>query len=255
VTGNRLEQAERRRAVAERYVRGQTQCQIARALEIAQGTVSKDLTALRKEWLAASIGDVGARKAEELARLDAAEREFWAAWEQSKAERQSTRTRRRTKPTVNKDGQAVAGGEDEAEFRKEQRDGNPKFLEGILRCIQQRCEILGVNAPTKIAPVTPDGEEEYGRSFTDQERYALVTAVFARLGLGCPASLLGAEAGGTGGSAVDRADTPDAAGGADTGPVAGGSAGRPPPERAPAVRPPGWQDDGDLGLGPADGPA
>jgi hypothetical protein len=31
-----------------------------------------------------------------------------------------------------------------ATSRQEQRDGNPAFLDGIERCIEQRCRILGI---------------------------------------------------------------------------------------------------------------
>jgi hypothetical protein len=31
-----------------------------------------------------------------------------------------------------------------AETRTENRDGNPKFLDGIFRCIQLRCRLLGL---------------------------------------------------------------------------------------------------------------
>jgi hypothetical protein len=47
-------------------------------------------------------------------------------------EKQHTRSRKRT----------GRNGSDEAEVCKEQRDGNPRFLEGALRCVELRCRIL-----------------------------------------------------------------------------------------------------------------
>lgn len=131
---HKFEIQQRRHAVAERYLLGQTQWQIARSLEVDQKTVSRDLEAIRSEWRSAALRNYDAKVDEELARLDRAEREYWSAWERSKQERQSSRTRKRT-------GRAAG---DEAEVRKEQRDGNPRFLEGVVRCVALRCRILGI---------------------------------------------------------------------------------------------------------------
>ena len=34
-------------------------------------------------------------------------------------------------------------------MEKEQRDGNPAFLQGVLNCIDRRCKLLGIDAPTR----------------------------------------------------------------------------------------------------------
>lgn len=154
--GDQFATLERRKNVAERYLRGQSQWQIGRSLEVSAATVNRDLAWVRKEWLASCIRDYDARKAQELAHIDLVEREAWAAWERSKSPRELTRTRRRQKPTTDKDGNPAASAEDEAEYRKEQRDGNPKFLEVALRCIEQRCKIFGLvtDAPGVSTVVT-----------------------------------------------------------------------------------------------------
>jgi hypothetical protein len=36
--------------------------------------------------------------------------------------------------------------------------GEPRFLQGVMTCINKRCDILGLNAPMKIAETTPDGK-------------------------------------------------------------------------------------------------
>src|SRR5262249_3687923 len=68
-----------------------------------------------------------------------------------------------------------------AGVRKEQRDGNPEFLRGVERCIEMRCKIMGAFAVLKVAPTTPDGQEEWHAN--DSETNAVLRAAFARLGL------------------------------------------------------------------------
>ena len=41
------------------------------------------------------------------------------------------------------------------------RHGDPRMLEIILKCSVARRTMLGLDAPAKIAPVTPDGQEPY----------------------------------------------------------------------------------------------
>ncbi len=141
----KLEILQRRKAVAARYLRGHTQWEIARALEVTQKCVSTDLAAIRAEWLQAAVADFGARQAEELARLDLVEGELWAAWGRSQQPREQSRARTRT-------GKAAGS---ETELRKEQRSGNPKFLEIVVRCVELRCKITGVIRDRKDDPPPP----------------------------------------------------------------------------------------------------
>ena len=57
----------RRRQVAERYLRGEYQSAIADTLGIDQATVSRDLKALRAAWLASAVRDFDLARAQELA--------------------------------------------------------------------------------------------------------------------------------------------------------------------------------------------
>jgi hypothetical protein len=132
-----LRMASRRSKVAALVLQGVTnQFEIANKIGLGdegQSTVSRDLKAIKAEWRQSTLVDWNEAKGKELARLDRVEAEYWAAWERSKIEKESTRTKRRT------------GGEspsDEAEVKKEKRDGDPRFLEGILGCIAQRCRLL-----------------------------------------------------------------------------------------------------------------
>lgn len=129
----------RRHKAARLYLQQRTQWEIGEALSIDQSTVSRDLAEVRKDWQARATGDLSARKWEELARIDALERTYWDAWEKScqDAERRTAKKVGGEKPREEA-GRTTSG-----------RDGNPEFLKGVERCIEQRAKILGILAPQK----------------------------------------------------------------------------------------------------------
>ena len=119
---------------AELYLAGRNQYEIAEVIGVSQGTISNDLKAIRAMWRERAVIAFSERKAEELARLDKLEREYWQAWERS------------IKPVKSKSKKVktFADSLDSTEItkKKEARDGNPSFLAGVERCIKQRMEIL-----------------------------------------------------------------------------------------------------------------
>ena len=126
-----------RQTIAERYLRGDYQEAIARDLGISQQQVSYDLKAIRAAWLASAVRDFDAAKAQELAKIDAVEREYWLGWERSQKPKEieySEDTSKGLKSGKRREGQA----------------GNPAFLAGILTCIERRCAILGLDAPKRF---------------------------------------------------------------------------------------------------------
>lgn len=130
-----LEILNRRKAVADRYLKGEPQWKIGQSLEVSQATISRDLEAMQAEWKARCDMLTDQRMAEELAKIDAAEKQYWEGW------------RRSLRPLKRKGTKHKSGGEgetDETSLQEELRDGNPAFLHGILKCIEARCEILGI---------------------------------------------------------------------------------------------------------------
>lgn len=111
---------DRRKQVMELYLQGKTQWDIARLINVSQGTVCNDLTALRKNWLASALRDFDTLKAEELAKIDNVERAAWDAWECSR------------KPV----------GKSEV-----MRPGDPRFLAQVFECVETRLKILGLLKP------------------------------------------------------------------------------------------------------------
>jgi len=117
---------ERRARIAELYLRGWPQYKIAKEVGCSQPQVSHDLKFLSKGWKESALMNIDKIKSQELAKLDHLEREYFDAWERSK---------------------------------NESRDGDPRFLEGVLKCVAKRADIVGLDSPQKsevnlIPPIT-----------------------------------------------------------------------------------------------------
>lgn len=153
-----------RRRIADLYLRGWLQADIAAELKIDQSTVSRDLSALQEEWRQSTLVDLNEAKSKELAKVDQLEREYWEAWERSKenAEVEVTEqigTRRKLKQGEKDTGEPAIVPERLKKYKRvEGQSGNPSFLAGIQWCINKRCEILGLNAPKNV-DLTSGGEK------------------------------------------------------------------------------------------------
>jgi hypothetical protein len=149
----------RRSQVAELFLRGvRRQGELARRVGVERSTVSRDLKALNARWKEAALRDLDAAKGQELERIDQLEREAWEAWDKSKQAHETTTTE-----------QTTGGDRDhtKAAIRKEDQTGDPRYLAAVQWCIDKRCEVLGLNAPHKVAPTTPDGREPYRLTVED----------------------------------------------------------------------------------------
>lgn len=132
--------------VARRYLKGESQAEIGDALGKDQSTISRDIRTLHRRWRASAIQDFDTKRAEQLAKIDELERTYWEAWKNSLT-RQVTISEKR-------EGKAD---ESRALIRRESRDGNPSFLEGVFRCIDRRCKLLGLDAPSRLEHSGPGG--------------------------------------------------------------------------------------------------
>lgn len=143
---------QRRKEVASMYIRGMAQWEIARHFDVIQPTISNDLAAIRKGWLASAILDWDELKAKELAALDLQEEELWKAWFRS-CGKERTKT-----ASVDKEPKVVTKGEGKSKkvvgvemgVSKEstkvvEKDliGDPRFMEAIHKVRETRCKLLG----------------------------------------------------------------------------------------------------------------
>jgi hypothetical protein len=152
-TAEELTIESRRCQIASLFLQGiKRQSELAQRIGVNRSTVSRDLKALNARWKEAAVRDLDAAKGQELERIDLLEKEYWQAWEKSKDGHETTTTEQMTSP----DGDRTRAG-----IRKEEEHGDPRYLAGVQWCIDKRCEILGLKAPHKIAPTTPDGKEPF----------------------------------------------------------------------------------------------
>ena len=162
--------------VTRLILKGWTPARVAEYQERTRHAVAKDFRVAELRWRAAAAGAVSLLKARQLSKLDVIETELWQAWERSCRPSRSTRRRVRRLPSMppldEGDREGMDEGADdehsldpegfdlldgsrgpsvvlervehEHSVREEQRDGDPRFIELILRCIQERAKITGM---------------------------------------------------------------------------------------------------------------
>ena len=145
---DRLRVLERRKRVAELYMRGHSQWEIARRVDCTQSTVSLDLVEIRKMWIESAAMDFHARQAQELAKIDRLEIIAEKAWRRSCQDAEIRYSGKTTGRTTN-NGTPLPDLEKEYVTVKGQA-GDPRFLERIAWCIEERTKILGILAALKV---------------------------------------------------------------------------------------------------------
>lgn len=133
------------------YCQGMLQAEIAQELGISQQQVSYDLKALQKRWHEQSMQAINTAKAKELAKIDALEQVYWQAWIKSceDAETKTQKQKGTVKQYEDEDGAFVSESPSERIRTLKGQSGDPRFLQGVQWCIQQRVKIMGVEAAIK----------------------------------------------------------------------------------------------------------
>jgi len=142
--------------IATRYLRRERQVDIGLALDLSQQQISYYLRKLRAEWRTRAGAQIDEAQAEELAKIDALEAEYWREYARSqKPLRRFTRTQE-TKDTPQ--GKLEI---DRTVRSRSARLGATEYLKGVAWCIEARCRILGLTGPlgtedpTAYEPPTP----------------------------------------------------------------------------------------------------
>lgn len=159
-----IEIAERRQKVAHLYLRGLTQIAISFEVGVTQAQVSRDLTTIQQWWKDKAIEDTEKRKAVELAKIDELEREYWEAWKRS-LEGFKSKTVKGKKSKTGTDAEDIV-----QTLKEEERNGDPRFLDGVMSCIEKRLKIFGLEAPTKITHTDITGKYPYNPLSNDELR-------------------------------------------------------------------------------------
>ena len=128
--------------IARSYLQGRSQAATAIELGIDQSTVSRDLKELREIWRESAIRDFDTHKAEQLARIDALEAEYWTAWGRSLTIKETT---------VLESVSGEKGDSTKTVTKREAMCGNAAYLAGIERCIAERSKLLDLYSPVYTA--------------------------------------------------------------------------------------------------------
>ena len=120
------------------YLKGCGLEEIAALRGVSRITIHNDLKFIQKQWQDEAVRDFDQLKGRELARVDKLENEYWTAWERSQKPLKAVS---QSKGTVGKDKFT------KETKRLEQRVGDPRYLDGVYKCIERRCRLLGLDAP------------------------------------------------------------------------------------------------------------
>lgn len=143
-----LREVELASTVAHMYCRGYSLVDIAKALRLSANQVNAILSGIREMWREAAVSEFSERVQLELKKLDYLETMYWEAWEQSKKAAEEV--------TTEEEIESEREGIQRRQQRKQMRTppGDPRFLDGVRWCIERRCQLLGLDAPTKTAVFT-----------------------------------------------------------------------------------------------------
>lgn len=131
--------------IAELYCKGWGLVKIGDKIGISRTQVMHDLRALRREWVRSGIAKIEERVATELAKIDNLEAVAWMAWDRSKEDNM-------TYTVTTLEAKKIPGKKKGPPRKKTQEirkpsSGDPRFLERVSWCIDQRCKILGILRP------------------------------------------------------------------------------------------------------------
>lgn len=152
----KLEIAERRSKVIKLYIQRWTQSEIASHLGVSQVCIHKDIKAIQKEWRDANLEQLSEMKFEELQRIDLLERQAWEGYMESKTYTKVVQVggRKDKRPSQVRQTNETGG-------------GDPRFLQIISRCIEQRAKLLGLNEP-ELLKVDHEGNYNKFSAFLEQ---------------------------------------------------------------------------------------
>lgn len=128
--------AMRREEVAALYLKGYHQQKIADHCNVSVATINLDLKTLQSEWRERAANDIDQRMSEELAKLDKVEATAWQAFEESKETTETSTQGMTVRSTA----------------------GDPRFLNIIQNCIDKRCKLLGIDAPSRLELSGKEGQ-------------------------------------------------------------------------------------------------
>lgn len=154
----------------ELLVRGYTVVEICSELDVTKTTGYKMIKRITDEWRRSAMASINEVKAKELAKLDHIEAAAWDGWERSKQSRR--------KQTVDSD---ILKLKDSPALRtprksksvEEDRDGDPRYLDMILKCVDRRIRILGIDDMSGEIRGDTDDRNDLSKRLANYDQYLL----------------------------------------------------------------------------------
>ena len=139
--------------ISELYLKGYSYRQIATkafsdknaAYTLSHTQIGTDMKRMLLDWREERDGNVDEWVNAQLIKLDLLEQTYWTSFE--KSVKAFTRTKTKT-------GSNSFGTIDETSMEDMLMLGDPRYLQGVERCIQKRCDLLGLDKPKEISVKT-----------------------------------------------------------------------------------------------------
>jgi hypothetical protein len=139
---------------AEMYLKGYSFHEINEEINknpdynVTKTTIYNDVREIKERWLESQIQDFNTAKVKELAKIDQLERAYWEGWERSIKEQNTVEVEKADDVTTGAGASNYTRTKTKRTSKK--RDGSVDFLQGVERCINLRCKILGLTVQTQF---------------------------------------------------------------------------------------------------------
>lgn len=143
--------------IAAGYLRGATLAQMSRELNVAPSMVAALMKVIERRWRERADADFARARAAEIAKLDHLEETYWQAWERSLEEKKKDERIIVPLGDLDEKGKPKLG-QKRHKVATEESMGDPRFLDGVFRCIDRRIKLLGLDAAERIGPGGTSGE-------------------------------------------------------------------------------------------------
>ena len=139
---SQLQREQDKATIARMILQGKTHQEIANYLELDRSMVSREVTAIRQEWKQSSIRDFDEARGQKLAELELVKGELWQAWQESKAQKETT-----LKERIASLGDGNSRESDKRlkiSTRHQTARGDAVYLGGVLNCVKEQAKLLGL---------------------------------------------------------------------------------------------------------------
>jgi hypothetical protein len=143
----------------------------AREYNVSRTQVTKDIKKEVELWKHERLDNIDESVQQEIQKINVLEMEYWKAWIKSQKTRKISTTS--AKNNVNEQKKIVGSTEISKTERQEESVGDVRFLQGVERCIQKRCELSGLD---KAKEIVISGKLEHTTFELFTENYPLKVA-------------------------------------------------------------------------------